>query len=268
MLVAATDVEAALVGELVERLLPRLAKEPIVYQRGLVGGRKPSKHHNVVSHDMLQADTACAEDVAVHFGDPWGMPALHIGIPCANTRRRTESRRGGAGASGFVLERTSRIVLADAIDLPVALRVFPHRLCVVEPRRHEPFEVLHGDAVEAAHLVQAAEDLRPHKLCSHPVIRSIKISVRCGGSHATPNGQVSLAVDWLPKNHVRLHHQDVVGYGRRRVLEQPVVKGTRLVVRCIVVLHEVVLGATIVRMHVGRADVQTGVSLIIHRAQK
>lgn len=189
------------------------------------------------------------------------MPSLHIGIPCANTRRRTESRRGGAGASGFVFERTSRIVRADAIDLPVALRVFPHRLCVVEPRRHEPFEVLHGDAVEAAHLVQAAEDLRPHKLCSHPVIRSIKISVRCGGSHATPNGQVSLAVDWLPKNHVRLHHQDVVRYGRRRVLEQPVVKGTRLVVRCIVVLHEVVLGATIVRMHVGRADVQTGVSL-------
>ena len=151
------------------------------------------------------------------------------------------------------------MIRADAIDLPIALRVPPHLFCIVEPRWHDSAEVVHREAVKATDLVQTVQDIGPHELRSHSIIRSLKVPVGRSGDHALAYCEVSLTIDWLPKDHVGLHHQHVVTLGWERSLEEPVVQGPRLVVRRVVVSDEVVLGTAVIRMDVRWADVQTWV---------
>lgn len=87
VLFAGANTEAALVGELVEGELSSLAEEPVVNQRGLIRWREPSKHHDVVSHHVFYSDTACPENVAIHFGYPRCVTSFDVGIACVSDMR-------------------------------------------------------------------------------------------------------------------------------------------------------------------------------------
>ena len=98
----------------------------------------------------------------------------------ARSRRLSQAQGGGRGLvprraspRGWV-RRTSWIIAADSIDLPVALRILAHQHREVHPRQHHLPQVVDVDADEAADLVDPANSLRADKLRRHPIVGALK----------------------------------------------------------------------------------------------
>lgn len=165
----------------------------------------------------------------------------------ARSRRLSQAQGGGRGLvprraspRGWV-RRTSWIIAADSIDLPVALRILAHQHREVHPRQHHLPQVVDVDADEAADLVDPANSLRADKLRRHPIVGALKEWARRRSDNARSRAQVRMAVDGLAEDGVRLHEKNVLCGQWLDAVVEPMEDRPGLVVRKVMVVHVVVL---------------------------